>query len=65
MRSTGFPTNGVAIVPLVAAFIATFAIVYLVQQSRGKIMLDRLHLATLCAMGVTVLILIGAIVFGG
>jgi len=52
-------------VPLVAAFIATFAIVYLVQQSRGKIMLDRLHLATLCAMGVTVLILIGAIVFGG
>lgn len=51
--------------PLVVVFIATFAIVYLVQQSRGKIMLDRLHLATLFAMGMTVLVLIGAILFGG
>jgi len=49
-------------VPLVAAFIATFAIVYLVQKKRGAIMLDRLHRATLTAFGVTVLIVIAAIV---
>jgi len=49
-------------VPLAAAFIATFAIVYLVQKKRGAIMLDRLHRATLTAFGVTVLIVIAAIV---
>jgi len=49
-------------VPLAAAFIATFAIVYLVQKKRGAIMLDRLHRATLAAFGVTVLIVIAAIV---
>ena len=48
--------------PLAAAFIATFAIVYLVQKKRGAIMLDRLHRATLAAFGVTVLIVIAAIV---
>jgi len=52
-------------VPLVAAFIATFAIVYFVQKKRGAIMLDRLHRATLFAFGVSVLLVIAAILIGG
>lgn len=51
--------------PLVAAFIATFAIVYLVQKRRGAILLDRLHRATLAAFAVAVLIVIAAILIGG
>lgn len=51
--------------PLLAAFIVTFAVVYLLQKRRGAILLDRLHRATLAAMGVTMLILAIAMVFGG
>lgn|GEM_PF-5771644 len=50
---------------LLAAFAVTFAIVFIIQTRRGAIMLDRLHRATLYAMGVTVLIIVGAILVGG
>ncbi len=50
---------------LIAAFAATFALVYILQQRRGAIMLDRLHRATLAGMGVMMLIVFVAIVFGG
>ena len=51
--------------PLAAAFIATFAIVYFIQKRRGAIMLDRLHRATLAAMAVAFLIVAAALLIGG
>ena len=51
--------------PLAAAFIATFAIVYVIQRRRGAIMLDRLHRATLAAMGVAFVIVAAALLIGG
>ena len=51
--------------PLAAAFIATFALVYFIQRRRGAIMLDRLHRATLAAMAVSFLIVAVALVIGG
>ena len=51
--------------PLVLVFIITFALVYLLQKKRGAILLDRLHRATLAAMGATFLVLAGAMVVGG
>jgi len=52
-------------VPLLAVFVVTFAVVYFLQRRRGAIMLDRLHRATLFAIGVTTLTLIAAILIGG
>ena len=51
--------------PLALVFVATFVAVYLVQRRRGAAMLDRLHRATLAAMGAAFLVLVLALLLGG
>ncbi len=50
---------------LIAVFIVTFALVFVIQTRRKAIMLDRLHRATLSALGTTMLAFAIAVFVGG
>lgn len=49
--------------PLLIVFIVTFTVVYIIQQRKGAILLDRLHRATLFAFGVSFLVVAASILF--
>jgi multisubunit Na+/H+ antiporter MnhB subunit len=50
---------------LIAVFVITFALVYIIQTRRKAIMLDRLHRATLSAIGAAMLAFAIAVFAGG